>query len=164
MWKRNTPCSSAPYIRTFKLWTSKAVNVCSRAQSLSSFTCLARSPACAPSVYFTAQCCIQRAALAHSPPSLLPPLGSNTSCLLTQASPCRPAALLYFSRYCTVRLFALFFVFVLLMYYLCKKNYKLIAVECYIADCVSWVPRLTLLDLWTNWTYKHAFRTELICM
>ena len=40
--------------------------------------------------------------------------------------------------------------------YLCKKYYKPIIVQYYIADCVSWVPRLTLLvlkrklDLWTH--------------
>ena len=32
------------------------------------------------------------------------------------------------------------------------------------ANCVSWVPQLTLLDLWTNWTYKCALRTELVHM
>ena len=37
-------------------------------------------------------------------------------------------------------------------------------VQYHIADCVSWVPRLTLLDLLTNWTYKRAFRTEPILM
>ena len=31
-----------------------------------------------------------------------------------------------------------------------------------IADCISWVPRLTLLAIQANWTYKHALRTELI--
>ena len=40
------------------------------------------------------------------------------------------------------------------MYYLCEKYYKPITVQYYIADCVSWVPRLTLLDLGTNWTYN----------
>ena len=34
------------------------------------------------------------------------------------------------------------------MYYLCEKYYKPITVQYYIADCVSWVPRLTL-------TYKQ---------
>ena len=34
----------------------------------------------------------------------------------------------------------------------------------YIADCVSWVPRLTLLDLLTNWTYEHALGMELFHM
>ena len=33
------------------------------------------------------------------------------------------------------------------MYYLCEKYYKPITVQYYIADGVSWVPRLTLLDL-----------------
>ena len=36
------------------------------------------------------------------------------------------------------------------MYYLCEKYYKPIAVQYCIADCVSWVPRLTLLDLRTT--------------
>ena len=30
------------------------------------------------------------------------------------------------------------------------------------ADCVSWVSRLTLLAIQTNWTYKRALRTELV--
>ena len=34
----------------------------------------------------------------------------------------------------------------------------------YIANCVSWISRLTLLDLRTNWTYKHFLRRELILM
>ena len=132
--------------------------MCSRAQSLSSFTCLARSPACAPSVYFTAQCCIQRAALAHSPPSLLPPLGSNTSCLLTQASPCRPAALLYFSRYCTVRL-NMFSSFLCLFfrYCLCEWYYKPITVQYYIANGIGWVPRLTFVGLMNVLSEQNSF-------
>ena len=44
----------------------------------------------------------------------------------------------------------------LLMYYLCEKYYKPIIVQYYIAYCVSWVPKLTLLDLQTNWTYEHV--------
>ena len=36
------------------------------------------------------------------------------------------------------------------MYYLCEKYYKPITVRYSIADCVSWVPRLTLLDLQTR--------------
>ena len=31
-----------------------------------------------------------------------------------------------------------------------------------ITYCVSWVPRLTLLAIQTNWTYKCALRTELV--
>ena len=38
------------------------------------------------------------------------------------------------------------------MYYLCEKYYKPIIVQYYKDDCVCWVPRLTLLDLRTNWT------------
>ena len=33
------------------------------------------------------------------------------------------------------------------MYYSCEQCYKPITVQYYIVDCVSWVPRLTLLDL-----------------
>ena len=36
------------------------------------------------------------------------------------------------------------------MYYSCEKYYKTITLQYYIADCVSWVPRLTLLGLLTN--------------
>ena len=50
------------------------------------------------------------------------------------------------------------------MYYLSEKYYKHIRVQYYIADCVSWIPRLTLLDLRTNWTYERALRTELVRM
>ena len=39
------------------------------------------------------------------------------------------------------------------MYYL---YYKLITLLYYIASSVSWVPRLTSLDLQTDWTYEHA--------
>ena len=45
------------------------------------------------------------------------------------------------------------------MYYLCEKYYKPITVQYYIADCVSWVPRLTLLDLQTcsqNGTHSYV--------
>ena len=50
------------------------------------------------------------------------------------------------------------------MYYLCEKCDKYITVQYYIANCVSWAPNLTLLDLETNWAYKHALRPELIRM
>ena len=48
------------------------------------------------------------------------------------------------------------------MYYLCENYYKPITVQYYIADCISWGPSLTLLDLRTDWTYEHALRTELV--
>jgi len=34
------------------------------------------------------------------------------------------------------------------MFHLCEKYYKTTIVQYYIANCVGWVPRLTLLDLW----------------
>ena len=41
--------------------------------------------------------------------------------------------------------------------------YKTITVYYYyIANCVSWVSRLTSLNLKTNWTYKHTLGTKLI--
>ena len=72
-----------------------------------------------------------------------------------------PAVVLY---YCTiqgtVRLKSFTFcVCLFFMYYLCEKYYKPITVQYYIADCVSWIPRLTLLDF-----YKRALGTELVCM
>ena len=58
--------------------------------------------------------------------------------------------------FCTIVLFKVlyskiknvFFIFCLFfMYYLCEKYYKPIRVQYFIADCVSSVPRLTLLGL-----------------
>ena len=45
------------------------------------------------------------------------------------------------------------------MYYFCEKYYKPITVQYHIAYCVSWVPRLTLLDLQTlsrNGTHSYV--------
>ena len=39
-----------------------------------------------------------------------------------------------------------------------------VTVQYYIVDGVSWVPRLTLLDLQTNWIYKCTVGTEHVCM
>ena len=50
------------------------------------------------------------------------------------------------------------------MYYLCEKYYEAFIVQYCVADCVSWVPRLTLLDLQINWTYERALGTELVSM
>ena len=50
--------------------------------------------------------------------------------------------------YCKIKnVFFIFCVCLFFMYYLCEKYYKPITEQYYIADCVSWVPRLTLLDL-----------------
>ena len=102
--------------------------------------------------------------LHHLPPPLLPLV--NNFCPV-HPMPAPVCQLLYctkyFLRYCTVRLkmFSLFCV-CFLMYYLCENNYKPITIQYVIANCVNWVPRLTLLDLQTNWTYKCALWTELI--
>lgn len=48
------------------------------------------------------------------------------------------------------------------MYYLREKYYKPIRVQCYKANCVSWVCRLSLLDLQTSWTYKRTLGMELV--
>ena len=57
-----------------------------------------------------------------------------------------------------------FFYFLFFMYYLCEKHYKPITVQYYTADCVSWVPRLALLDLKTNWIYERTLGMELVRM
>ena len=49
-----------------------------------------------------------------------------------------------------------YFLFVF-MWYLCEKYHKLITIKYYIADCVSWILWLTLLDLGNKldvWTHS----------
>ena len=50
------------------------------------------------------------------------------------------------------------------MYYLCEKFYEPLTVQYYVVSYASWVPRLTLLALQTNWTWEYALGTELIRM
>ena len=67
---------------------------------------------------------------------------------------------MYFSRYYTVRLkrYSLFFA----IFYFVKIIINLLQYKLYcIADYISWVPKITLWDLWTNWIYKFALRMEL---
>ena len=67
--------------------------------------------------------------------------------------------------YCKIKnVFFIFCVCLSFMYYLCEKYYKLVTVQYCIADYVSWVPRLILLDLRTNWTYECALGMELVRM
>ena len=49
------------------------------------------------------------------------------------------------------------------MYYLCEKYYKPITVQYYVADCVSWVPRLSVLDLETGITIVLLERNSFVC-
>lgn len=54
---------------------------------------------------------------------------------------------------------------VLFLYTICVKSIiNVYYIQYYIADCVNWVPRLTLLGLGTNWTYKCALRMESVGM
>ena len=64
--------------------------------------------------------------------------------------------LLYFSGFCTVRL--KIFLCLFFMYYLCEKHYQPVAVQYYMANCVSCIPRLTLLDL-MNWLLEQKLFT-----
>ena len=95
-------------------------------------------------------------------PTSSPPPVSNSSFLSTQCHCCMQ---LYCTFKDTVRLkMFIFCVGLFFMYYLCEKYYKPITIQYYIANCVSWVPRLILLDLGTNLTYKCALRLELVFM
>lgn len=84
-----------------------------------------------------------------------PPLQAVTflSCSLDASNPYIPAVVW---RYCIFqgvyyKIKTVFFIFVLfVMYHLCEKYYKPITVQHYIADRVTGVPRLTLLDFRTN--------------
>ena len=93
------------------------------------------------------------------PPPLSPPV-SNSSYLFTRCQPvCQllySTTVLFKALYCKIKI--LFF-----MYYLCETIINLLQYST-IADCVSWIPRLTLLDLGTNWTYKRILRMELVWM
>ena len=102
----------------------------------------------------------------YSLPPPLPPPVSNSSCLFTRCQPLDASctAPLFFSRYCAVRLKMFFSIFCVFFHVLCEKSYKPITGQYYTADCVSWVRRLILLNLRTNWPYKHALRMEHICM
>ena len=92
-----------------------------------------------------------RSALPSPTPS--PSSISNSSCLFIRCQPLYTGCctiLLYFSRSCTVRSTMFIFLFCFSMYCLCEKYYKPVTVQYSIVNCVSWVPSLTLLDLWTK--------------
>ena len=73
-------------------------------------------------------------------------------------------AVVFKELYCKIKNIVFIFVCVFFVYYLCEQYYKLIMIQYYIADPVSWVPRLTLLDLQTSWTYECVLGIELIYM
>ena len=84
---------------------------------------------------------------------------SISSHLFTQCQPLRCTTILFKALYCKIK-DALFFVS--FIYYLCKESYKSITGQYSIATCVSWVSRITLLDLQMYWAYDRALRMELI--
>ena len=94
--------------------------------------------------------------------SLHPPV-SISSYLSTQCQPvCQPlgcTTVLFKPLYCKIK--DAFCVFCSL-HIICVKSYKSTTVQYYIASCVSWIPRITLLDLQMYWTYDRALRMELI--
>ena len=103
--------------------------------------------------------------LYHLPP-LLPPPVSNSSCAFTQCQPlyadCSDV-LLSFSRHCTVRLKMFYFLSLFFVYYFCDRYYKPIILQYYIANCVSWVPRLTWLNLQVGLTNTLSEWNMFVC-
>ena len=131
-------------------------------------------------MYFTVQCCIEYTIVSFKPIIYLKasikavvmlcscisycwgsfsstihhfsslPQSVTLACSLP-ASPWMPIAVLIKVVYCKIKNVSFIFVCLFFMYYLCEKYYKPTTVKYYIANCASWVPRLTLLGLWTNW-------------
>ena len=59
-------------------------------------------------------------------------------------------------------MFSLIFLFAFYVLF-CEKYYKPMRIQYYIADCVSWVPKLTLLDLQTpTWNEYHLHAGDLL--
>jgi len=86
--------------------------------------------------------------LYHLPPPLPPPVGNSSSlftrCQLLDAS-C--TTVLFKVLHCKMKNVFSIFCAHFLMYYLCEKYYKSITIHYNIANYVSWVLRLTSLDL-----------------
>ena len=63
--------------------------------------------------------------LHHIPPPLAPQV-NNSSCLVTRCHPLYASCctlLLYFARYCTLKMLFILLCFMFFMYYLCKTHY-----------------------------------------
>ena len=95
-------------------------------------------------------------------PASCPSTSRDSSCLFTWCQPLYASCCtvpLCFSRYYTLRLKMLYFC-VCFLCSICVKsiiNLFHIPVQYYIADCVSWVPRLTLLDLMNKLDLQRCF-------
>ena len=103
---------------------------------------------------------------ARPSPTSSPSSISSSCCLFTWCQPpvCQllyRATVLFKVLYCKIK--NVLFLCLFFMYYLCDKYYKPITVQHHEASCVCWAPSLTLLDLWTNWTYDCVLRVELVC-
>ena len=82
----------------------------------------------------------------HGPTALFLPVHSMPV-LVCQLLYCT-ITVLFKVLYCKIKnVFFIFRVCLFVCIILCEKYYKPITVQYYIADCVSWVPRLTLVDL-----------------
>ena len=135
------------YMQTFKLWTLKDAKVCS--------------------INFRHEWKLQLAfhllLLMILQLYRLPPLCLLQSITLLAYSPdassCMPSVILYYCTFQGTVLRDYFFFFGLLfMSCLCEKYYKPITVQYYIVNCVSWICKLTLLDLMNEldcWTHSQ---------
>ena len=80
------------------------------------------------------------------------PLSVTVLACSLDTSPLYASCVQDLSRYCAIRwqMISLFFSLFFYVLFVWKKYYKPMQVSHCIADCVSWVPRLTLLDFQTN--------------
>ena len=103
--------------------------------------------------------------LYHLPPPPPPPSVTLLACSL-DASPCVPDVVLYFSRSRIVWLKLLFCIScVCFLCIICVKSIiNLFTVQSYVADCLSWAPKLTSWGLGTDWTYECTLGMELVPM
>ena len=159
-----------PYTCTFKLWTCKDANVSKFSCPVTSVsarvghtwkTCAHPSGGCVLR-YFTGQHLLQFTAQNLNLKPRTPASRCKSSGDVAGTS--KVPAVLYCSTtegtYCKIK--NVLFLYLFFMYYLCEKYCKPITVQYYIANCVSWVPRLTLMDL--NWTFEHVLGMKLICV
>ena len=98
-------------------------------------------------------------------PTLLPSPVSNSS-LLVHVVPALVCQLLYcmsFSGCYTLRLKCFIFCVCIFMYYLSEKYYKSVTLQYSVANCASWVPTLTSLDLqMCSWIRTCSFTADLL--
>ena len=143
------------------------MNLCSHVQSRKSVVCLGYIVTCVHPLQMVAILCTVQYCIEYgSSISRLLPSSSLQLLLPAYSMPAPVCQLLYctplFSRYCTVRLKMFSFLCLFFMYYLCERYCKPITMQYHIANCVSWVPKLTLLVLGTNQTQECTFGTKLI--